>query len=217
VTPGGRCEILSLVAGEEMHMAVRRASEVLRGGGVILYPTDTVYGLGCLAGNTDAVRRVYTVKGRPETRPSLVLVDSVAMAEGLAADIPALARKIMRLFWPGPVTLVLKASAGIPEPLTAGTGKIGIRLPADEFCRRLAGRCGSAVVSTSANPPGKETSPDFRSLLRLFGGAVDLAVDAGERSSPPSTVADVSDGSLTIVREGAVSGADLTRALSTRP
>ncbi len=200
-----------------MNPAIHRTAQVLREGGVILCPTDTLYGLGCLAGNPGAVKRVYTIKGKAETKPSLVLVDSVAMAGEMAVEIPALARRLMDLFWPGPLTLVLRAAPAVSELLTAGTGKIGVRLPADEFCRKVAQRCGSALVSTSANRSGIEPSDEIESLLRQFGAEVDLAVDAGNRYSPPSTVADVSDGRLTIVREGAISVMELTRALSTRP
>ncbi len=211
------CEQVRIGGADDLNPAIHRAARVLAGGGVILYPTDTLYGLGCLAGHAAAVKRVYAIKGKPETKPSLVLVDSVEMAGGMAAVVPPLARRLMDLFWPGPLTLVLEAAPGVPDLLTAGTGKVGIRLPADEFCRRLVNRCGSPLVSTSANRSGVEPSAAFTALLREFGGEVDLAVDSGERQSPPSTIVDVSEGVLTIVREGVVSALELTRAISSRP
>ena len=211
-----RCEIINLRGGDDLNPAIHRTAQVLREGGVILYPTDTLYGLGCLAGHPEAVKRVYAIKGKPETKPSLVLVDSVAMAGELAVEIPPLARRLMDLFWPGPLTLVLRAAPAVSQLLTAGTGKIGIRLPADEFCRKVSQRCASALVSTSANRSGIEPSREIGTLIRQFGAEVGLALDAGERISPPSTVADVSEGRLTIVREGTIPVTELTRALSTR-
>lgn len=211
------CEQIRIAGADDLNPAIHRTASLLAGGGVVLYPTDTLYGLGCIAGDAGALKRVYAIKGKPETKPSLVLVDSVEMAAGMTAGVPRLARRLMDLFWPGPLTLLLKAAPGVQELLTAGTGKVGIRLPADEFCRRLVNRCGSPLVSTSANRSGVEPSGNFAALLREFGGEVDLAVDSGERHSPPSTIVDVSEGVLTIVREGVVSALELTRAISSRP
>lgn len=182
-------------------------------GGVILYPTDTIYGLGCLAGDRGAVARIYSIKGRPESRPSLVLVDSIAMADGLAASVPPGARKLMESCWPGPLTILLPGRPGLPAPLTAGGGLIGIRLPDDDFCRRLVSMTGGPVVSTSANRTGEDPPADFTELMGQFSGEVDLAVDAGRKAGKPSTVADLSGGRMVIVREGAYSESDLRRVL----
>ncbi len=211
------CEQIRIGAPGDLNSAVHRAAVVLGEGGVLLYPTDTLYGFGCLAGDVAAVRRIYAIKGKPESKPSLVLVDSVEMAIGMSDGVSPLARHLMDIFWPGPLTLILRAAPGVEGLLTAGTGKLGVRLPADEFCRRLSTRCASPLVSTSANRSGVQPEGDYPSLLREFGGEVDLAVDGGVRRSAPSTIADVSDGTLTIVREGAVSALELTRAISGRP
>jgi L-threonylcarbamoyladenylate synthase len=214
---GAQCETVGIGGPDGLNPALHRASHVLLGGGVILYPTDTIYGLGCLAGNPAAVERLYAIKGKPDTKPSLVLVDSVAMASAMTTDPPPLARRLMDLFWPGPLTLVLTAAPAVSPLLTAGSGKIGVRLPADEFCRRLALRCESPLVSTSANRSGVPPVAAVTALIRQFSVQIDLAVDGGERVSPPSTVVDVSAGELRIIREGAISATDLARALSTRP
>jgi L-threonylcarbamoyladenylate synthase len=139
------------------------------------------------------------------------------MAEAMADGVPPLARILMTACWPGPLTLVLRAAPGVPDGLTAGTGKIGVRFPADDFCVAMVRHAGAPVVSTSANRPGEEPAARFDLLLGQFGEAVDLAVDGGERRGKASTIVDVSGGSLEILREGAYSAADLRRALSEKP
>lgn len=214
---GAAAEIVTIRGEADLHPAVRRAAAVLAGGGVILCPTDTIYGLTCPADNGEAVARIYSIKGKPETKPSLVLVDTEAMALGLAVNVPAVARRLMEAFWPGPLTIILEAAPAISGLVTAGTGTIGVRLPADDFCRRTAGRCGGALLSTSANRSGLAPSPEIARLRVEFAPHVDLIIDAGDRKSPPSTVVDCSKGTLAIVREGAISGVSLTRALSSPP
>jgi L-threonylcarbamoyladenylate synthase len=214
---GRICDLVRIAGPDDVARAARRAADVLKDGGVILYPTDTIYGLGCLAGDRGAVRRLYHIKGRPESKPSLVLVDSPEMAGDVVAEIPPAARTLMDSCWPGPLTLVLRAAPGVPEALTGGSGKIGVRLPADEFCVRMVRQAGAAVVSTSANRSGVEPAGRFDLLFAQFGGVVDLAVDGGGREGKPSTIADLSDGTLVILREGAFSAAELTRALSGKP
>lgn len=211
---GKICEVVRIAGDSGVTPAARRAADVMAAGGVVLYPADTIYGLGCLAGDRDAVRRVYAVKGRPETKPSLVLVDSPAMAAAMAAEVPPLARRLMDVCWPGPLTLVLRAASGVAGGLTAGTGKLGVRFPADEFCVAMVRFAGAAVVSTSANRTGEEPADRFDPLLAQFGEEVDLAIDGGLRRGRPSTIVDVSGGSLDILREGAYSTADLRRAAS---
>jgi len=210
---GGAPAVIPLAVDGDINTSVRRAAAVLGGGGVILYPTDTIYGLGCRAADAPAIRRIYTIKGRPETRPSLILVGSVPMAERFAAAVPPLAATLMEAFWPGPLTLLFSASAAVPGLLTAGTGKIGIRFPANEFCSRLSERCDDAIVSTSANLAGQPPLTGAAGLVRVFGSAVDLVVDAGELDGSPSTIADVSGGELIILREGAIPGTRLVTAL----
>lgn len=200
-------------AGAETSMthAVEAAAETLKLGGVILCPTDTIYGLSCLAGREEAIRRIYRIKGRPETRPALVLAGSIELATALVTGVPPPASRLMERFWPGPLTIVLRAAPGVSALLTAGTGTIGIRLPADEFCRRLGLRCGEPILSTSANRSGTPPAAGLEELAREFEGEVDLVVDAGERRSAPSTLVDLTGGTPVIVREGAIPGERVLR------
>ncbi len=201
--------VIPMAPDGDVGRSVESAGRVLGAGGVLLYPTDTIYGLGCLASDERAIRRVYRIKARPEGRPGLVLVASADMVDRFTTGVPPVARALMKAFWPGPLTLLLSASAAVPELLTAGTGKIGVRLPAHPFCSRLAARVDDAIVSTSANISGQPHLGDPAALIRAFGNAVDLVVDAGILDGPPSTIADVSGGGLVILREGALPSARL--------
>ena len=189
---------------------VTKAATIIRGGGVILYPTDTVYGLGCDAFNGTAIQRIFAIKRRPEDKPALVLVRDRAMVEMLVTEIPPLASKLIDCFWPGPLTIVLRARPGIHPLLTGGAGKVGLRLPDHDFCRRLLAETGVPIVSTSANISGAGASGDIGELRKQFSGLVDLFIDAGPPiTTTPSTVVDVSDGSLIIVRQGVIPDSEL--------
>ena len=139
-------------------------------------------------------------------KPVLVLVQNKLMLESLVTDIPPVAVKLMRKFWPGPLTLIFNAKKNLNPLLTAGTGKIGIRIPGNAFCLKLLKAAQVPIVSTSANISGVQQDPSIQSLKKTFSGKVDLIVDAGDLpSSLPSTVIDVTDGKASIVREGAIS------------
>ena len=184
--------------------AAKLAAEMITAGGVIIYPTDTVYGLGCNAFRAEAIQRVFEIKQRPEKKPALVLVLDRAMLERLVPTIPPIAAELMESFWPGPLTIILGARRGIHPLLTGGSGKVGVRMPDNEFCRGLMTESGVPVVSTSANISGKESS--YAVMKSQFGGLVDLFIEAGPPvSDVPSTVVDVSDGRVKIVREGIIS------------
>jgi L-threonylcarbamoyladenylate synthase len=213
MTAGPTAREMRLRAGEEITAdAIARAAAVVAAGGVLLYPTDTIYGLGCDALRPGSVRRVYALKERPEEKPMIVLVSGVAMAESLVAEVPAAARAIMRAFWPGPLTLLFPADAARVPWLTGATGKIGLRYPEHAFCRRLMEASGLPLLSTSANRSGEAYAGDVSALRALFGSSVDLFVDAGALpASAPSTIVDVSSGVPALVREGAVPASALAR------
>jgi L-threonylcarbamoyladenylate synthase len=177
----------------------------LDGGGVIAYPTETVYGLGCDAGNPAAVQRVIKLKGRETGKFMLVLVPSSEAAGAVAESVSPRAAVLMSRFWPGPLTLVFKARAGFSDALTAGTGRIGVRVSSDRICRSLLELYGKPLVSTSANPSGKEPARSAGQVIDYFNGRIELVLDGGERrGSAPSTVVDVSGEIPRILRPGPV-------------
>ncbi len=184
---------------------VRKAARVILGGGVIFYPTDTIYGLGCNAFDGQAIERVFSIKGRPENKPVLLLIDGREMLEALTAEVPPEGERLIRSFWPGPLTILFRAREGIHPLLTGSEGKVGVRLPDDDFCRRLLKAAAVPIVSTSANLSGKEGTAAIGDLHDQLGALVDLFIYAGDSASTlPSTVVDVTGERIRIVREGAI-------------
>lgn len=186
--------------------ALARAAAVLRDGGLVAFPTETFYGLGAAATDAAAVRRVFRVKGRAESKPLLVLVDSIAMAENLADEVTPHARDLMARHWPGPLTLVLRARAGLPRELTGGTETIGVRLSSHPVARGLVRALGGPVTAPSANPEGAAPPTTASAVLHAFAGAIDLVLDGGATAGgPASSVVDLTAEPPRVLRRGAIS------------
>jgi L-threonylcarbamoyladenylate synthase len=181
------------------------AAEVIQAGGVIVYPTETIYGIGANAWNPRAIARVQEIKKRSVPRPILIVVDSIDSAYGVTDEVTPLARQFMDAFWPGPLTLVLKASLHLPEVLVQGRGTIGVRVPSSIACLKLLTLCGSPLTSTSANITGEQPLATVDCIERALGPGIDLFLDAGPMvESKPSTVLDVSGSRPRLLREGAI-------------
>lgn len=174
---------------------LRKALRVLREGGIILYPTETSYALGCDAGNSKARVRIFKIKGRSKSKELPLIVGSEAMARRLYR-VNALAARLMKKYWPGPLTLLLDARRG---------GKsAAIRVPGSVIARVLSRRLGRPIVSTSANLSGKQACFSARTALRqLRGKGIDLVLDAGRlHRRKPSAIVDARCGQLCILRRG---------------
>ena len=195
--------------------AIRRAATVIRDGGVVVYPTSLLYGLGADALNPDAVDRVFAVKRRAATKPVSILINSRQDLDYLAAEIPAAAEVLMDRLWPGKVTLVFRTTAGLPINLTAGTGKIGIRLPLHPVAKKLLEEAGRPVTATSANLSGGPACASVPDMPETLLRAADLILDAGGLpGGAGSTVIDVTLSPPVILREGAVSAGAVRAALA---
>jgi L-threonylcarbamoyladenylate synthase len=182
------------------------AAEVLQAGGVVVYPTETLYGLGANAWNNAAVRRVLELKRRPAGKPVLVIVPSVESIRGLVANFGPAARALTDNFWPGPLTLVFQASQDVSEELLQGGSTIGVRIPSTPLCRRLTELSGYPITSTSANISGQPVGSGVDDIEAALGPGVDLYLDAGRL--PPSlasSIVDVSESPPRLLREGAIS------------
>ena len=183
--------------------AIVQAAEIIRGGGLVIYPTETVYGLGCDPFNSSAVNRLLGVKGR-ENKPLPIVAASLDKAREVALFNPQ-AEKIVSMLWPGPLTLVLKAQVTFPTGVTVGSDTIGIRVPDHEVAMRLAELSGGYLVSTSANKSGAPSPRRVEEAVSQIGQEVDLILDAGR--SPlghSSTVVDMTSGKPRILREGPI-------------
>lgn len=184
--------------------ALRAAAETLRAGGVLALPTETFYGLAVAALDVGAVRRVFELKGRPESKPLLVLVDSVAMVETVA-HVTASARDLMKRYWPGALTLVLPARANVPAVVTAGSGTLGVRLSPHPIALGLVELLGEPVTAPSANPNGLPPPTTAHAVLDYFSEGIDLVLDGGATAGgEPSTVLDLTVDPPRVLRQGAV-------------
>jgi len=193
---------------------IRQAAAVIRGGGVVCFPTRCLYGLGADAFNAAAVERVFDIKQRPAELPLLVLINSPAQMDGLARSIPRVAHVLMQRFWPGRLTLVLEAEASLPERLTAGTGKIGIRLAAHTVARALVEAVGNPITGTSANISGGTGCRQISELDPQIRQQVNLILDGGPlKGGVGSTVVDVTGDSPVVIREGEVSKIEIIAAI----
>ena len=190
--------------------AFSRCKEALSAGGVIVYPTDTFYGLGADPGNSTAVKKLFAIKSRQSDQPILLLIADASDVSDWAAEVTPQARALMQKFWPGPLTLIFKARADVLPDLTAGSGTIGLRVPGNAMTRNLLKYLGHALTGTSANISGKP-SPRTAEEASGISGLVDLVLDGGESpAAKPSTIVDVRTGKPQVIREGAVSSRSIT-------
>ena len=198
-----------------LESSLRETCDVVRGGGVIAFPTETFYGLGVDPFNVQAVRRLYDLKGRsPQTSPILVLIRSRDELQALVSEITPAAERLMQGCWPGPLTLVFRAAAAVPAGLTAGTGTIGVRLPAYPDVQRVLEVVGGPLTGTSANRTGQPPTTTADEVERAFGTEVDLVVNGGPTPGGlPSTVVDTTVRPPRLIREGCVSQAALRAVL----
>jgi L-threonylcarbamoyladenylate synthase len=185
--------------------AFSRCRGVIRAGGVVVYPTDTLYGLGADPKNPGAVRKLFTIKGRQADQPILLLIKDPGEVRDWASEISPAAEGLMKKFWPGPLTLVFKARPEVMAELTGGTGTIGLRVPGNALTRQLLAALGAALTGTSANISSRQPPRTAQEAAGELGGMVDLVLDGGRtEGSNSSTVVDVSADAVKVIREGAI-------------
>ncbi len=197
----------------ELTRRVEEAAAVLRSGGLVAYPTETFYGLGALASCAPALARLAAAKLRPEGKPLPLLAATPEAAFALASAVPPLALRLAGRFWPGPLTLVLPAAAGLAREITAGLGTVGVRVPGSEVARELSRLAGGPLISTSANLSGGPPPARAADLAPALRARLDGILDAGPTPGGlPSTLVDVSGSALRLVRAGAVPWGDVEAA-----
>jgi len=193
----------------------------LRSGGVIGFPTDTAYGLGADPFQDSAVRKIFEIKGRPDGKPILVLVDSMEMLNRIVdtSRVSSIASLLAGRFWPGPLTMIFPArkseSENVSRLVTAGTGTIGVRWPAAEFATRLVRALGRPLTATSANKSGQPSTASAEDVRAQLSPDLEMLIDGGVLTSPlGSTILDLTQERPVIVREGPVSRVALAEALN---
>ena len=193
--------------------ALDDAAAVLARGGLVVFPTESVYGLGADATSAPAVDALVAVRGREAEKPILVVASDLDMVTAVAAHVSPVARRLAARFWPGALTLVLPARPGLPASLTAGTDTIGVRVPAHATARELAARLGRPVTAPSANPPGATPAHTIAEARAYFGDRIGAYLDGGRCDGAASTVVAVDGDAVRIVRAGPVDEAAIRRVV----
>jgi L-threonylcarbamoyladenylate synthase len=203
---------VNIVAADEAGIA--RAVELLRAGEVVAFPTETVYGLGADAANADAVAKIYALKGRPSTHPVIVHVAGAERLDDWASDVPDGARRLAHAFWPGPLTLVLKRSAHVPDAVTGGQDTVGLRVPSHPVAQALLAAFGGGVAAPSANKFGRVSPTLAEHVFADFQLAVPLILDGGATAvGIESTIVDLSGERPRLLRPGGVAAAAIEEVL----
>ena len=192
--------------------AVPRALEILKRGGLVAFPTDTVYGVGALAFDGKAVESIYGAKDRPTEKAIPVLIGDKDDLEKVGIHISASAHKLAIRFWPGPLTILVPKRADLPESVSA-TATVGVRVPDHDVARALLRAAGPMAV-TSANISGRQSPVTAEEVYEQLGGRIDLIIDGGQTpGGVPSTLVDCTASELKVLREGPVTLEDLLSAL----
>ncbi len=194
------------ITPQDTEKIIADAAKLVLQGGVIAYPTETFYGLGVDTTNEKALRRIFEIKGRNFNNPISVIIGGRNDVYSLISESNSLAEKLMDAFWPGALTIVFEAAEKISSLLTAGSGKIGIRLSSHEIARRVAKEIGRPLTATSANISGKPECVTASDVLDQMGDKIDAVVDGGKTAGKnTSTIIDVTCTPPIVLREGLIS------------
>ena len=197
---------------DNFNAAIEASANVLAGGGLVVFPTDTVYGLGANVMNINAIERIFELKGREHTKAIAVLLGSMEQLEFVTSSFPDSAQKLGELFWPGALTMVIKRKNNLPNNLSPDD-TIGIRIPDHKFARTLISRVGP-LATTSANLSGFASATNAEMAYEQIGSQVDLIIDGGKSiGGVASTVIDCTGEPLKILREGALTRSILQKEL----
>lgn len=194
---------------------LEEAVSAFKSGGIIAYPTETFYGLGVDPFNARAVEALFSLKGRPFGKPVSVLIKDTAMLPLVVSAVSEHAKRLINKFWPGPLTIIFKASHALPPLVTANTGTIGVRVSSSFAAQRLLFALDSPITATSANPSAKPAPATPQEVLNYFDGKIDVLIDAGKLSGRlGSTVVDATGAGVKIVREGEIPSEKILNALT---
>ena len=209
-------ELLKINSSQPEQKLVSYAAERIRQGQVLGMPTDTFYGLAADPVNLRAVERIYEIKSRSRHKPLSLLVESVDQAEDLSRNVPDVFHELAKKYWPGPLTIIVKASSRLPLKVTANTGNVALRLPAAKIPVEIIRAAGVPITATSANISGESECTTAEGVRAQLGKRIDMIVDGGPSPREiASTIIDMSDwGKVTILRQGAIPEAELAEYLN---
>ena len=184
----------------------QRALNMLKQGRIIIFPCDTVMGIGCAMDKEEAIKRMYKIKIRPKNQPTAILVSNMKMAGSLMAEKPdEFLKKVMKKYWPGGLTIIVRASKVVPETATCGTKDVGVRIPDFPKLQKMIAKLGVPLVATSANFRGDPAPVKFKEISRDFLSLVDYAIEDDSGGPKASTVVRyLKDGRFEYLRRGAI-------------
>lgn len=187
-----------------------KAADIIKDGGLAAVPTETVYGLAANGLDEASVAKIYEVKGRPETKPISLLVYDIKMAERFCENIPKDAYTLAESFWPGPLTMILKKSAAVPDIVTAGGDTVGVRCPDHDMTRAIINSAGIPLATPSANISGQPSPKNAAAVLEYFDGKIQCVVDGGECAvGIESTIIDMTSKPYKVLRAGGLSAEEI--------
>lgn len=193
---------------------LKEAAEIIKNGGLVVFPTETVYGIGTNGLDKEAVKRLYSVKKRPLNKPISLLVSNFEMIDKVATNISELEYKIMKTFFPGPLTIVLNKKGIVPKEVTANGDTVGVRMPANDEALKLIELSGVPIATPSANISGKPSGTNINMIKNDFGDKVDCYIDGGEsKLGIGSTIVKVRNNQIIILRQGSITKEELEKLL----
>ncbi len=191
---------------------LKKAADIINNGGLVAFPTETVYGLGADGLNTNAVKKIYVAKGRPSDNPLILHIAKEEDLEKLVTEITPVAKELMANFWPGPMTLVLKKKDVVSDVVSGGLDTVAVRLPESEIARKLIEKAGTPVAAPSANSSGRPSPTKANHVLEDLNGKIDMIIDGGNcQVGLESTVIDVTGNEAIILRPGGVTFEDVEK------
>jgi len=201
--------------GSPQRDAIDEAATWILNGGVVAIPTDTLYGLAADPFSVEAVARVFAVKGRSADRALPLIASDAGQVSAHLGGLPEAASRLASRFWPGPLTLLVAAPRALVRDVSAGTGKVGVRVPAHDVARRIAAAVGRPITATSANASGAAATADPSEVERTLGERIDLLIDAGSTpGGAPSTIVDATGQTPVLIRAGALAWDEIQACLS---
>lgn len=194
---------------------LKEISKIIKNGGIVVFPTETVYGIGTNGLNKESISRLYEVKQRPINKPISLLVSSIEMAETIAKDITDMEYKLMEKFFPGPLTIILKKKSIVPDNLTNNTDTVGVRMPDNIIAKELIEYANVPIATPSANISGKPSGTDINTIMNDFKDKVDYYIDGGKsKLGISSTIVKLENGYPVILREGSISKKQILECLN---
>lgn len=196
------------------YQKLRYPAEIIKKGGIVVFPTETVYGIGTNGLDKDAVEKLYKIKKRPLNKPISLLVSDFEMIEKVAKNITEIEYKLMKKFFPGPLTIILNKKNIVPDIVTSGGNTVGIRMPEEKITIKLIEYAGVPIAAPSANISGKPSGIDVQDIIKEFGDKVDYYIDGGKsKLGIGSTIVKVENNNIKILREGSISKKEIENIL----